>query len=43
MSLFLAIAMVPGRADGALVQTDPDAGITELTWLVISRSPAAQP
>lgn len=27
----------PGRADGVAVATDPGAGITELTWLVISR------
>lgn len=27
----------PGRATGAVVETDPSAGITELTWLVISR------
>jgi hypothetical protein len=27
----------PGRATGAAVETDPSAGITELTWLVISR------
>ena len=28
---------IPGEADGALVATAPGAGITELTWLVISR------
>lgn len=28
---------VPGHADGAAVATDPSVGITELTWLVISR------
>lgn len=27
----------PGRATGTAVETDPAAGITELTWLVISR------
>lgn len=27
----------PGRATGTAVETDPGAGITELTWLVISR------
>jgi len=27
----------PGRATGTVVETDPSAGITELTWLVISR------
>lgn len=27
----------PGRATGTAVETDPSAGITELTWLVISR------
>jgi hypothetical protein len=27
----------PGQADGSAVATDPGAGITELTWLVISR------
>jgi hypothetical protein len=28
---------VPGQADGSAVETDPSAGISELTWLVISR------
>ena len=27
----------PGHADGSVVETDPAEGITELTWLVISR------
>lgn len=27
----------PGSANGSVVETDPEAGITELTWLVISR------
>lgn len=27
----------PGRATGTVVKTDPSAGITELTWLVIAR------
>jgi hypothetical protein len=30
-------APAPGRATGTAVETDPGAGITELTWLVISR------
>lgn len=30
-------APVLGHADGAFVQTDPSVGISELTWLVISR------
>lgn len=28
---------VPGHADGTVVATDPSVGITELSWLVISR------
>ena len=28
---------VPGRTDGTSAVTDPDVGITELTWLVVSR------
>ncbi|HWM87514.1 MAG TPA: hypothetical protein VNO33_16790 [Kofleriaceae bacterium] len=28
---------IPGRTDGTTAATDPDTGITELTWLVISR------
>jgi hypothetical protein len=28
---------VPGRTDGAVAATDADTGITELTWLVVSR------
>jgi hypothetical protein len=31
-------APVPGHADGSFVATDPQTGITELTWLVVSRS-----
>jgi hypothetical protein len=27
----------PGHADGSVVATDPGVGISELTWLVISR------
>ncbi len=28
---------VPGRTDGTAAATDPEAGISELTWLVVSR------
>jgi len=28
---------VPGEADGQFAATDPDAGIAELSWLVLSR------